>query len=98
MKETVDLEEALKLTTAFSAVSTDAETVGNVLVPVPTDAFVEFVPRRYSELSDGEREAFRRFYTHVGEPLEDIAQEVKLGNDIDEVAWSKITRDVQAQA
>ena len=97
MRETVDLEEALKLTTAFSAVSTDAETVGDVLVPVPTDTFCEFMPRRYSELSDDEREAFRRFYTHVGEPLEDIAQEVKLGSDIDEVAWNDITRDLQAQ-
>ena len=98
MSETVNLEEALKLTTAFSAVSSDGEAAGDVLVPVPASTFCEFVPRRYSELSEGEREAFRRFYTRVGEELEDIAQEVKLGSDIDEVAWSEITRDLQAQA
>ena len=97
MRETVNLEEALKLSAAFSAVSTDAETVGDVLVPVPTGTFCEFVPRPYSELSDDEREAFRRFYTHVGEDLEDIAQEVKLGGDLDEVAWDDITRNLKTR-
>ena len=98
MNETVNLEEALKLTTAFSAVSTDGETVGDVLVPVPTGTFCEFVPRPYSELSESERESFRRFYTHVGEDLEDIAQEIKLGSDLDKVAWNEITQDLQNQA
>lgn len=87
----IGLEEALRLSTGFSASSNRGEIPGSLEIPIPSERHCTFVVKRWSEVNDAEREAFRRFYVRVGGELEDLAQRAGAGADIDETLWTEIT-------
>ncbi len=94
----VGLEEALKLSTEFSARSLAGEAPESLLVPVPSSPFCQFLPKPLGALTKAERTAFLKFYERVGSQLEDLAESIRNGVDLDEVAWNEITAGLQAGA
>lgn len=97
----IGLQEALRLSTAFSAYAARQEVPSGLEVPVPTDTYCEFVPKAWQSLQSHEREAFQRFYQEVGDDLEDLARDASDGGDVeatlDGVAWEDITRVLRAR-
>ena len=91
----VDLEEALRLAAAFSALSADGEVPGDTPVPVPRNAFGAFEVRAWEHVEGDDREAFRRFYGRVGGALEGVAEDLRDGADIDDADWAEITRGIR---
>ena len=87
----INLEEALKLSTEFSVHSSQGEVPADLLLPVPYGAFCEFQTRPWGDMSEHEREAFKKFYLHVGEGLEDIAAMLRQGAPLDETIWANMT-------
>lgn len=87
----IGLPEALRLSTRFSVHSNDGEIPTGLEIPIPLSANCAFLVRPWGEVSEAERDAFRRFYIRVGEELEDLAQRARDGRDIDEAIWSEIT-------
>lgn len=91
----IGLEEALRLSAAFSATSADGEVPEDLLVPVPTEREEEFSARSWGRIGDGEREAFRGFYQRVGEELEGPAARLREGRELEDAAWEEIARRVR---
>lgn len=93
----VGLEEALRLSTDFSLHSGAGGVPETLLIPIPSSNVCEFVLKPWRDLDEREREAFRRFYTRVGGRLEDVADLLRGGRDLDEVAWREITASLGAR-
>lgn len=95
----IGLEDALRLSTKFSAYAAGREVPSALEVPVPTEKYCQFLPKPWGELDPPEREAFQRFYEEVGNDLEDLARDASAGGDIDTsldgLAWNDITRVLQ---
>ncbi len=91
----IGMEEALRLLTEFSSASHEGAQPSGLQVPVPTSAYCEFAVRDFDAIDDDERESFRAFYERVGGELEDLAEALTRGVDIDEVAWREITDGVR---
>lgn len=91
----IGLEEALRLSAVFSAQSTDGEVPESTPIPVPRREYCEFDPRPWGVVSNDEREAFHRFYEHVGGALEDAATSIRSGSDLSQSDWDQIIRDVR---
>lgn len=86
----INLEQALKLSTKFSIYSSEGDIPAELPVPIPSEAFCEFVAKPWQDISPNEREAFQKFYTRVGANLEEVAASVKHGFQLDEVTWEDI--------
>jgi hypothetical protein len=89
----IGLPEALTLSTHFSIASNRGEIPTSLKVPVPTPSTCTFVIRSWGEISEREREAFRRFYVRVGDRLEDLAQRAhdSAAIDLGDEVWGEIT-------
>lgn len=94
MTPCLNLEEALKLSTAFSVSSSQGAVPDDLLIPVPASTFCEFNAKPWGAVSDLEREAFKAFYLQVGEGLEDAAALLKQGVPLDEASWADITKRI----
>ena len=87
----VGLQEALRSCTEFTVASHAGEIPAGQRVPIPVATFCGFTLKAWGELEPHEREAFRLFYSRVGDQLEGIAEGAGRGDDLDEVAWQEIT-------
>lgn len=94
----VGMAEALRLSTRFSVHSNAGEIPADLQIPIPRRTQCTFMVRSWGEVSDGEREAFRRFYVRFGEELEELAQRSRDGIIVDERVWSEITGALKTTA
>lgn len=87
----IGLQDALRSCTEFSVAARAGEVPAGLRVPVPGRALCEFDLKAWDELEPDEREAFRLFYSRVGDRLESLAEGADRGEALDEVAWREIT-------
>ena len=92
----IGLEEALRLSADFSARSSNGGVPESTLIPVPREVPDEFDAMPWGQVGQEQREAFRRFYQRVGDAVEEAANRLRDGGDVDDADWAAITSDVRA--